>query len=111
MKQMSEAVEHRRLRAPREDGGTLLDPPLSVIGDGVEQKIAATAEHDYDVQGERLAHLAAQARQELIDAAYAYTRGYRDVPAITPEARQRVFLAGHQPQLFHPGVWYKNFIL
>ena len=20
-------------------------------------------------------------------------------------------MAGHQPQLFHPGVWYKNFVL
>ena len=25
--------------------------------------------------------------------------------------RRSIFLAGHQPQLFHPGVWFKNFAL
>jgi hypothetical protein len=30
---------------------------------------------------------------------------------IVPLAEKPFILAGHQPQLFHPGVWYKNFVL
>src|SRR5205823_5679872 len=26
-------------------------------------------------------------------------------------AKQPLILAGHQPELFHPGVWFKNFII
>ena len=32
-----------------------------------------------------------------------------DLPNLDPEGL--VFLAGHQPELFHPGVWFKNFAL
>ncbi len=106
---MDEALVHRRLRTPRENGVALVDPPLSTVGDLVEQNITAAAAYDYDVQGRPLVRLAALARDELGHAAWNYTRTYRDVPKPPPAAR--VFLAGHQPQLFHPGVWFKNFAL
>lgn len=107
---MSEAVEHRPLRAPRENGGTLVDPPLSSIGELLERNTALAAGYDYDVQGVSLGQLAQLARGELVAAAWAYSRQYRDVgPA--PHNATRVFIAGHQPQLFHPGVWFKNFVL
>lgn len=108
---MGEALEHRRLRAPREDGAKLIDPPLSAIGDLVEQNIAAAAARDYDVQGRSLAKLAIEARGELVEAAWRYTSTYRDVPRPVVRPDMRVFVAGHQPQLFHPGVWFKNFAL
>jgi hypothetical protein len=63
----------------------------------------------YDVQGRSLCDLSALARRELIDAARRYTGAYRDLPDAA--ASDRVLVAGHQPQLFHPGVWYKNFAL
>ncbi|MGH7140809.1 MAG: hypothetical protein ACREHD_34185, partial [Pirellulales bacterium] len=63
----------------------------------------------YDLQGRSLCDLSALARRELIDAARQYTSSYRDIPATA--TADRVLLAGHQPQLFHPGVWYKNFAL
>ena len=108
---MSAALEHRRLRAPSADGGRLIEPPLRSVGDLFARNIAAAAEYDYDVQGRPLVQLAAQARAELIEAAWNYTRAYRDVarPTLGPSAP--VLLAGHQPQLFHPGVWFKNFVL
>ena len=110
MKCMNEALEHVRLRAPREDGGKLVDPPLSAIGEIVEHNVAVRAAYDYDVQGVPLLRLAEQARSELVEAAWQYTRTYRDVPE-SARRGSRLFLAGHQPQLFHPGVWFKNFVL
>lgn len=30
---------------------------------------------------------------------------------LQPQGDGPILLAGHQPQLFHPGVWFKNFVL
>jgi hypothetical protein len=57
-----------------------------------------------------LRQLRAEARRNLLQEAQRHTRAYRDAE---PAAREDgpVILAGHQPQLFHPGVWFKNFAL
>ncbi len=68
------------------------------------------------VDGRSATELAKEARTELLQLAAEWTGSYgvsgdwhkqiesggRDVP---------LFLAGHQPGLFHPGVWFKNFLL
>ena len=61
--------------------------------------------------------LRSDAREQLVDDAIRYTSAYRDVdwvgkliadrPGVTPP----ILMAGHQPTLFHPGVWFKNFAL
>ncbi len=111
MKLMGEACEHKRLRAPTENGGTLIEPSLAEIEKVVERNALAATNYDYDIGGRPLGHLAVDARRELMEAAWNYTRAYRDValPAMAPETP--IFVAGHQPQLFHPGVWFKNFVL
>ena len=106
------ALEYRRLRAPREDGQMLMLPSLDRVGEwAAENQVLRLAEAraEYDVQGRSLGELGAQARSELLQQALAYTRDYRDVDE--PRSADRIFLAGHQPQLFHPGVWFKNFTL
>ena len=45
-------------------------------------------------------------RERFVAEALAYTRGYRDVT--DPVGHAPLLLAGHQPELFHPGVWAKN---
>src|SRR5437667_3763736 len=105
------ALEYRRLRAPREDGRSLIVPPLTEVAGlfAAHERCRASGTYaDYDVQGRRLGELSAEARAALIRDALAYTRSYRDVRVA---ATSRVLLAGHQPQLFHPGVWLKNFVL
>ncbi|MEX2111645.1 MAG: hypothetical protein WD845_00580 [Pirellulales bacterium] len=111
MKCMRETMEHIRLRAPAGDGGKLIAPPLDRVGEVLECNGALAAAYDYDVQGRSLAQLTEQARSELVQAAWAYTRSYRDIRRPAVEPTTRLILAGHQPQLFHPGVWFKNFVL
>ncbi len=111
MKLMGEACEQKRLRAPARSGETLLEPPLVEIGELIERNAAAAANYDYDIGGRPLSHLAVDARRELMEAAWDYTRAYRDVPLPPMAPETPVLLAGHQPQLFHPGVWFKNFVL
>ena len=64
--------------------------------------------------GERLEEWRELARGELLRDAIRYTRTYRDValPAGIDGSSQSTFvMSGHQPTLFHPGVWFKNFAI
>src|SRR3954469_7151502 len=106
---MSDDAVKQHLRAPQQDGGTLITPGVQELGGLLTENRRRLAASDYDVQGQPLPALAAQARKELVAAAYKYTRTYRDVSC--PPSCERLFLAGHQPEIFHPGVWYKNFVL
>jgi hypothetical protein len=97
------------LRAPREDRGILIEPPLSAVGQLLATNEDCRQAFDgYDAQGRSMAELAAQARREFVEQAVHYTSAYRDVAACRTD---RILLAGHQPELFHPGVWFKNFVL
>jgi hypothetical protein len=112
---MERAKEYRALRAPAGDGQTLVDPPW----DTLPATVARNREHlcyvEYDVQGRSLADLSRSARQSLLAKAVAYTSQYREAPdrwkSFASLDGAPFLLSGHQPELFHPGVWYKNFVL
>jgi hypothetical protein len=99
-----DAIRYRKIRAPRQDGAALIEPPL-----------AAAVEHLRDSAARRPAVVwgmdVEQARARLLELARQYTSTYRDVPVAADAARRPLILAGHQPTLFHPGVWFKNFLL
>jgi hypothetical protein len=101
--------ERRPIRAPKSHGSILIDPPLEQVGALLEANAACQGRCDYDISGRRLGALAADARQQLVKQAFQYSAQYRDVGPLP--TNDRVLLAGHQPQLFHPGVWFKNFVL
>lgn len=104
----SSPLVHRRLRAPHGDREVLAIPPLDSVGE-LLQPFERAARCHYDVQGRSLCDLSSLARQELLAAARQYTSTYRNIGRV--ETPDRILLAGHQPQLFHPGVWFKNFAL
>ncbi len=108
---MSESIEYRRLRAPGQDGSTMIDPPLDSVAEMLATGARLRSAYDYDLQGRSLSQLAQSARPELIHAARQYTKQYRDVDHSAVDPAAPIVLAGHQPQLFHPGVWFKNFTL
>ena len=108
---------HRKLRAPREDRGVLIDPAWGALPDVVARNAALRGDWTFDVAGESITAFAAAARAEFVAEALAYTRSYRDVTGEAflsspfPLPPSPLLLAGHQPELFHPGVWAKNFAL
>lgn len=109
------ASKFRTLRAPSGDGQTLVDPPYAALPETVVSNREALAATDYDVQGRSLAELSKAARERLRKLAVEYTSLYRDVPErwrdLENAADTPFILSGHQPEMFHPGVWYKNFVL
>jgi hypothetical protein len=106
------SLEYRRFSAPREDRAALVDPPWEQVGGliaaNVEGKKLLAA---CQLQGRSLAELAAAARADLLAQARQWTAAYRPVEPAAEDPRGLILLAGHQPELFHPGVWFKNFAL
>jgi hypothetical protein len=112
MSPLDRSLTERSWRAPRSDGGRLIDPPWDQLESilAANRQLAAAA--DFELLGQRRSVFQAAARRELGELARSYTLPYRSVtlPPVAPETGPLI-LAAHQPELFHPGVWFKNFAL
>jgi hypothetical protein len=106
-----EQLPRQRLTTPRENRGVLAVPPMAEAGSLAAENARLRGTADYRLQGRSLAELSRQARGELLGAARAWTAAYRQTDPAGLDAEGLIFLAGHQPELFHPGVWFKNFAL
>ena len=107
----SQYLQHRELRAPRESGTALVDPPFDEVGGVLAANRTLRSDYCYDFHGRCLSRLAVEARKETLAEARAWTASYRDVDAAPIDPAAPLLMAGHQPQLFHPGVWFKNLAL
>lgn len=98
-----------QLRAPRENGAIVAEPSLeeipALMGKNRKQIAAKTG----NILGRSFRELCRAARQSAVAAASEYFRqaGEPQPPVNTDS----LILSGHQPELFHPGVWVKNFAL
>lgn len=107
-------------RAPRGDRQSLIVPPLAdMINRLSGAKASARAGR---IEGEvrlgqwPLERVRKLARAEALAAAIKHTGSYRDLWFDSAEYQAQAatrpwIVAGHQPELFHPGVWFKNFLL
>lgn len=98
----------RRLRAPATDAGLLAEPPL-INADALalaNRERLATWDHDF--QGRPARWLRERAREEILEAATAFEDRFGLGPQV-PATCGPWIVTGHQPELFHPGVWIKNF--
>jgi hypothetical protein len=103
-----------RLRAPSTDGAQLAVPSLEEVSRQFPRTACQFAGWEYDFQGRRADRLRVMVRREVVAAARAFlARHGLDVPDVPParagECSPPVVVTGHQPELFHPGVWVKNF--
>lgn len=106
------AREYPQFRAPQADNSALISPDwprsLALATDNHERLVSGGLQ----LYGQDLAGIAASARKRIIAAAARYTSQYANVdPLASDHESQLFFLSGHQPELFHPGVWLKNFAL
>ena len=94
-------------RAPRDHGEAFISPPLSQTPELLQRNRELLGASDLFGRMQR------EARGELIDDAIRYTSTYRDVSWLDGDAAkdQPILMGGHQPAIFHAGVWFKNFAL
>ena len=99
-----------RLRAPARHGETLARPEWGELAPALARNREEFGETETQVGGRLLTQLRQSARRELLTLALTYTRRFAPdatLPALSEELP--LVLTGHQPVLFHPGVWAKNF--
>jgi hypothetical protein len=98
-----------RLRAPSSDGALLADPALEQAGETLLANASRLNRWDHDFQGRRADRLRAMARVQVMALAKRHHERFGlDWPDVHHQP-SRLIVTGHQPELFHPGVWVKNF--
>lgn len=97
------------LQAPLENGRVLLWPPEYSFPSLLEANRQRFTQARAEIQGKPLSHWRALARREILQLASACMSD--ETTLKQPSADTPLLLAGHQPELFHPGVWIKNFAL
>jgi hypothetical protein len=98
-----------RLFAPADDGAVLASPPLADVRRRLEENRSQFKSVTRHIGSMPLATLRRLAVTEIIAEAKKYHVSTGEpVPGHTAES---LLVAGHQPELFHPGVWLKNFAL
>lgn len=97
------------IRAPREDGGLIARPPIADCARVLDDNRQRLDAWEHDFQGRAAHALRSFLRRDLLNRARAYHERFGlDLPdRLDPSAPWIV--TGHQPELFHPGVWVKNF--
>jgi hypothetical protein len=104
----------RSHKAPAESGSHLIDPPVDAIEPLIDNNRLLRAAFDTRVGDLKLWELIAATRREMLVVSAEYTSSYHDVLQPSDMAdwiRRPILMGGHQPDLFHPGVWLKNFVL
>jgi len=99
----------RRLRAPQEHGAILAEPAWTDVPDLLRANHHCLQNSKVAILGRPLSDLRHHARNAALSAAGQYLQlAGEPIPSF---ADGPLLLAGHQPELFHPGVWVKNFAL
>ncbi len=113
----TEKRAYRDYRAPQADGQSLVVPDSGHISH------VLSTPHEFELRsfdgrqavefcGKTLGDARSDARQEIVQLARDYTYQYLTPGSIeATDIDAPLILSGHQPELFHPGVWYKNFLL
>jgi hypothetical protein len=96
--------------APSEDGGLLIDPPLADAPQLLEENQKRFKKSAARILGESLLDVRAHGQKGLEHLAQGMWFPIPDRK--TPKWKDGpIIMAGHQPDLYHPGVWIKNFAL
>jgi hypothetical protein len=111
----------KHVHAPGDDESFVAVPPLAGAIDLAHCNRERLAAGGADIQGRDLAMIRRWARSEVYRAAREYTaRITQGLGGAKEEHVDRsaenlettaFFVSGHQPTLFHPGVWVKNFVV
>lgn len=102
------AWPRRQFRAPQHTDGLLVEPrdssPLSLMATNRQ-----SLQHNRALIGkEKLADLRLSCRRDVLRNACEYTARLRGVRPEMPSLEDDLVVVGHQPGLFHPGVWLKH---
>lgn len=97
------------IRAPRQNGVVVANPPLHQFADLFAGNVRLGHQSRPALLGRDWQELSQSARTAAVALARRYLGSA--VPPANSSLPLRIVMAGHQPEIFHPGVWLKNFAL
>jgi hypothetical protein len=89
----------------------MIDPPLSEVSEKLSANRTSARDRTGDLLGRSVNAMSRAARSQALQAAIQYTSRYRGVADWLHGTGTPFVMTGHQPELYHVGVWYKNFVL
>lgn len=105
-------IRYQRIRAPRSHGEILVQPsPLNaeqLIAEN-RSRMTSAGGREFGYGGVKLEALRSQAGKDILRLALEHVSSYRDVSDLH-SLDGPIIMTGHQPTLYHPGVWFKNFL-
>ena len=108
----SSAIEKPTLKVPKENNRFLCWPPAHASQQLLASNQAILTHSNLPNWFRRLRSLA---REQAVIASKKYMSDYAptlaESIAIGDTNLKPLVLGGHQPELFHPGVWFKNFLM
>ena len=99
----------RELSAPQADRAVVCEPAGVAPGELLDRNRGLLGRTEAVLCDESLQTVREGCRAEVLDEARRYTEHIRGVPVPPADAASPLVVAGHQPELYHPGVWLKNF--
>lgn len=107
---------YQQYRVPRSPGSSLVEPVIDEQLELLTQPGTRFTTPEWEFCGQSLEEVRRQARIEALQLARDYSEQYLGSQVAwqwTPEESEQrpIVLSGHQPELFHAGVWFKNFLL
>lgn len=98
-------------RAPKANQNALIAPSFDSLANIIQKSSFDSDSAEVRFCELSLADARREARQEAIDLAKAHCSKYTNRFTDLKFDEQPIILAGHQPDLFHAGVWFKNFLI
>lgn len=101
------------LRVPRSDDIVFARPELSRMISDAEENRSMFEACSRERSGKIISSLRTWARKAVLEEAVRYTSDLSGDAVELPEDldERLLFITGHQPALFHPGVWVKNLLV
>ncbi len=103
---------------PTRNGESLIEPPVAHLPSLIERSFLSEQSPPSSVEfcGRGLSTFRRKARRSAIRLAIAHTTQYRSenlphLSNIDTLIDSPIVMSGHQPEPFHCGVWFKNFLL
>lgn len=112
-----ELHQRKRYRAPVRHDEALIDPTWNDAEQLWHRNRSRFQQSELTIADRTISEFRQSAQAELLEMAFEYSAEYLS-PHVIESIRRRtkardnelnLLVSGHQPELFHPGVWFKNF--
>ncbi len=104
-------MSRHRIAVPEGHGEVASQPPLDSWAELARANSAAARSWDFPVAGRPITEVRQDCRRETRQRAHEYTSGL-GIPSTAPtDDDAPLIVTGHQPELLHPGVWAKYFMV